>query len=216
LTPRDLAAIVAVANLQPLKPRAVLLRQGRPATSFYVIMRGRLKVGQVTPGGHESAVRMLGPGHMVGGPALFGNATYPVTASAMEPSVVLSWSAAAISSLVSRYPQLARNVMLAMAKRIVELQDRCRELATENVHRRLARALLRLAGHTPQKPDAGPLTPIRCSRQDLSEIAGTTLFTVSRILSQWNRQGLVKTARQKVLLLRPLDLHRIADPADPD
>lgn len=211
LPPRDLAAIVETANLRSLAPRAILLRHGQPARAFYVLMRGRLKVGQRTPDGHETAARLLGPGEMVGGPALFGNATYPVTAAAIESSVVLCWTAAAISALVDRYPPLARNLMLAMANRIVELQDRVRELATESVHQRIARALLRLADQLGKPTPAGILIAARLSRQDLSDMTGTTLFTVSRTLSHWKRDGLVDTGRQKIILRQPHLLRAIAN-----
>jgi len=211
LSERELAAIVEAAQLQSLKQRAILVRQADRARYFHVVMRGRLKVGQMTDGGGGVAVRFLGPGDMIGGPALLEGATYPVTAVAVEPTAVLCWSAEAISELVARHPQLARNVMRVMARRIVELQDRCRELATEAVHRRVARALLRLAVQGGKVVDEGILLGVRLSRQDLSQMAGTTLFTVSRILSQWSREGLVKVGRQKVTLRRPHQLRCIAE-----
>jgi CRP-like cAMP-binding protein len=193
-----------------MKEGAVLVRQGAAARFFYVVMRGRLKAGQVTAEGREVAVRFMGPGQMVGGPALFGGAAYPVTASAVERTVVLCWSAAAISSLVSRHPVLARNVMRAMANRIVELQDRCRELATEPVEQRVARAVLRLAEQAGKAVDGGILLEVRLSRQDLAEMTGTTLFTVSRLLSRWSREGLVMAGRQRLVLRRLAVLREIA------
>ena len=93
----------------------------------------------------------------------------------------------------------------------MELQDRGRELSTEQVDRRVARALLRLAQQTGRKVEGGILLGIRLSRLDLAEMTGTTLFTTSRILSRWTQEGLIEAGRQKVLLRRPHQLVCIAE-----
>src|SRR6185437_10146384 len=141
----DLSAIVGAALLRSFKKSAVVYRQGQQATSLFVIARGRIKMCQVTAGGQENAMNFLGPGQMFGGPAMFGDALYSLTAVAFEASVLLSWSSGTISGFLDRYPRLARNAMSAMAARISELQDLCQELSTERVEQRVARALLRLA-----------------------------------------------------------------------
>ena len=184
LTSSDLTKIVQAASVRPIKRLAVLFRHGAPAMTLYVAAQGRFKLTQVTANGHEVLLRFIGPSQMLGGTALLGDACYPVTAVAVEPSHVLGWSSASISQFLTRHPRLAHNALQLMSQRIVELQDRCRELATEQVDRRVARALLRLAQQTGSKVEGGILLGIRLSRQDLAEMTGTTLFTASRILSR--------------------------------
>jgi CRP-like cAMP-binding protein len=92
-----------------------------------------------------------------------------------------------------------------------QFQDRLRELATERVERRLARMLLRLARQSGQKVTGGILIDLPLSRQNLAEMIGTTLYTVSRILSQWEAHGLVETGRERVVIRRPHGLVVIAD-----
>lgn len=211
LRTEDLAVIVQAAALRSLKKGTVVYRQGQPATFLFVIARGRVKMCQVTADGQENATSFLGAGQMFGGPAMLGDAHYSLTAVSFEASVLLSWSSEAISRLLDRYPRLARNAMSTMAARISELQDRCQELSTERVEQRVARALLRLAQQTGRKEDAGILLRIQLSRQDLAQMTGTTLFSVSRILSKWTKEGLVETGRQRVLLRRPHTLVCIAE-----
>jgi len=108
-------------------------------------------------------------------------------------------------------PRLALNGLEMIAKHFVRAQDRYRELATERVEQRVARALLRLARHMGKKVDAGVLIDMPLSRQNLAEMAGTTLYTVSRILRKWEMNGFVNIGRERVVLKRPHDLVMIAE-----
>jgi len=75
---------------------------------------------------------------------------------------------------------------------------RARELATERVASRVARTLLRLARQSGRPVDGGILVDHPLSRQELAEMTGTTLYTVSRLLSAWEDAGLVEAGRERV------------------
>ena len=77
---------------------------------------------------------------------------------------------------------------------------RARELATERVAARVARALLRLAGQSGREVDGGVLVDHPLSRQELAEMTGTTLYTVSRLLSGWEDAGIVEAGRERVMV----------------
>ncbi|MFZ5819950.1 MAG: helix-turn-helix domain-containing protein, partial [Chloroflexota bacterium] len=79
------------------------------------------------------------------------------------------------------------------------------------VEQRIARVLLRLAGQSGKRVDEGVLIELPFSRQELAEMAGTTLYTVSRVLSSWEKQGLIATGRERVTLTSPHDVMRIAE-----
>ncbi len=110
---------------------------------------------------------------------------------------------------------MAVNALRFLAGRLHELQDRYRELATERVERRVARAVLRLARQAGRKTDAGILIDLPLSRQDLAEMTGTTLYTVSRILSSWESAGLVEVGRERVVIKRGHGLVSIAEDLSP-
>jgi CRP-like cAMP-binding protein len=82
---------------------------------------------------------------------------------------------------------------------------------TERVERRVARALLKLADHAGRKAPGGVEIDFPLSRQDLAEMTGTTLFTVSRLLSGWDEKGLIKAERQRVTVLSAEALQTIAE-----
>jgi CRP-like cAMP-binding protein len=109
-------------------------------------------------------------------------------------------------------PYLSFDLMKLMTGYIQEMQERYRELATEKVERRIARALLRLAAQMGTKNESG--IELSFTRQDLAEMSGTTLYTVSRTLSDWERQGLVEAGRERVLIRNPHGVVSIAEELD--
>jgi CRP/FNR family transcriptional regulator, nitrogen oxide reductase regulator len=76
-------------------------------------------------------------------------------------------------------------------------------MSTQQVEQRVAHALLRLAKQSGKKLDRGIEIDFPISRQDIAQMTGTTLHTVSRILSGWEQQGLVESGRQRIILRDP-------------
>jgi CRP/FNR family transcriptional regulator, nitrogen oxide reductase regulator len=95
------------------------------------------------------------------------------------------------------------------------MQARYEELATEQVEQRLARTLLRLIQRTGRRVEGGVLIDVRLSRQEMAEMTGTSLFTVSRILNRWQEAGLIELRRQRVLVRHPHGLVSIAESLPP-
>ncbi len=120
-----------------------------------------------------------------------------------------------MSRLMERFPPLARNAMRHMSARMQEMQNRVRELSTERVERRIANTLLRLANQTGVKSPAGVLINVALTRQDIAEMTGTTLYTVSRTLSRWEQEGIVESGRERVLIRAPHALVTIAEDLPP-
>ena len=108
--------------------------------------------------------------------------------------------------LLARHPSMAVNVMQIMGQRLQQAHSRLQELSNEEVERRVAHAVLRLAGEAGRKEAEGIRIDFPVSKKDIAELSGTTLHTVSRILSLWERAGLVTGGRQKLLVR---DAHRL-------
>ena len=132
-------------------------------------------------------------------------ATYPASAEALEPSQALLWDRRAFDGFIGRHPVLLRNVMRIVAERMRSLEQRCHELSSQRVPQRVAGTLLRLLGQVGRPADGGIL--IGLSREELGEMTGTTLFSVSRLLGEWEAQRLVKPRREGVIVT---DARRLA------
>lgn len=207
-----LEAAAADARLVRVAANRTFFREGEPARVFYVLHRGRVKFTQISAEGHEVILRVIGAGEPFGGVAAFvENATYPVTARAVEAAEAYTWDGKRIIALMQRFPTIAINAARMIADRLHELQRQHRELMTERVERRIARALLRLAEHAGRRVEGGVEIDFPLSRQDLAQMTGTTLFTVSRTLSGWEADGIIATGRRRVVVRQPHRLVRIAE-----
>jgi CRP-like cAMP-binding protein len=204
-------AVLAAGHFQMVEADAFLFYQDDPAENVYVVVDGRIKLTQLSPEGQQVIMRVATSWMMIAVIGLVKGAAYPVSAEAAETSRVLVWSQAAMLALAERFPVLALNALKLMANQVREFQDRYRELATERVERRLARTIIRLAAQTGKKTGEGVLLDLPLSRQDLAEMTGTTLFTVSRILTQWEEKGLILSGRERVVIRFPHGLVRIAE-----
>lgn len=206
-----LAAVLAVARRQRAPAGRLFFREGEPARWLYVLEHGRVKLTQTSLDGRRVIVRLIGPGDLFGGIAALAATVYPVSAEAVEDSQALAWSGPIVERLFLAHPQMAVNVMRHLAQRVLELQDRLRELSTERVEQRLARALVRLLTWTGQPGPEGVWLGLALSRQELAELIGTTLYTVSRILSRWEREGWVMAGRERLLVRAPQRLQALAE-----
>ncbi len=207
----ELGNIAELSRLRQVKREGFFFHQGDPGTVLYVLTQGQVKLTQLTPEGSQVLLRFITPGEMFGGIAALGDTSYPVSAQAAKDCAALAWDGDTLNKLMESYPRLALNALRHLAQRVQELQQRNLELATERVERRVAHALLRLARASGRKVEGGVLIDLPLSRQDVAEMTGTTLYTVSRILSGWQEQGIIEAGREKVLIRYPHGLVTIAE-----
>ena len=116
-----------------------------------------------------------------------------------------------MDSLMERFPSIAIKALELLGEELADIRSRYQELATERVERRVARALLRLVGQAGTKTEGGVLIDFPLSRQDLAELTGTTLHTVSRILSSWEHKGIIESGRRRIVICQPHGLVTIAE-----
>lgn len=226
ISPEDLQQVVVFENA-PLDDLQLILQngitrsieadsffffQGDAAEYFYVLTSGQAKLMQSSPSGQQVNLRTIYPWQMFGAlGAIRANASYPASAQAQEDSTALAIKSEFMLNIMKTRPYLSTGLMNLMTTYIQEMQSRYRELATERVEQRVANALIRLAGQSGLKSSKEAGIELFFSRQDVAEMTGTTLYTISRLLSEWERQGLIKAGRERITILKPHDLVRIAE-----
>jgi CRP-like cAMP-binding protein len=215
LSADTLVRIVSLAHAKPLEAGEFFFSEGDQAEAFFVLTSGRVKLTQLTPEGHQIVLRLIRPGDAFGGVGAFGDPTYPVSAEAVEPSVALAWMSTTMRQLLETETAIAVNAVRFVADRLHDLQRRYRQAMTERVERRVARAVLRLVHDAGRRVDGGVEITFPVSREDVAEMTGTTLYTVSRLLSAWEEQGIVRSGRQRIVLTKPHALVAIAEDLPP-
>ena len=217
---RDLSEAARSVIAEHLHSRSVkrgsaIFREGEPPSSLYILASGRVKLTHETEDGQEVIVRLIRPGDPFGGAGIWGEPRYPAHAFAQEDSVVLYLPSATFITIVRSNPDLALGILQLLAGRLREAEARVRELQTEQVEQRIAHVLLRLARKVGVKSPDGIELGTRLTRQDLAELAGTTLSTASRTLSAWHQRGIIVARREHVMLARPHALVDIANKTGP-
>lgn len=200
LADADLDAVLASASARRYAPGEIVFRQGEIADAFFVLLNGRLKVTQTTPDGQQVVVRHVNPGEIFGIARAVRRPDFPGTAEAVTESLALAWPSEQWDALTARCPALAVNALGTVGQRLQDAHTRIRELSTEAVERRVAHALLRLVRQAGRKTDEGILIDFPVSRQDIAEMTGTTLHTVSRLMAAWEARGLVASGRKRVVV----------------
>lgn len=211
LSPAELDAVLQEARSIRVPKSGHVFEQGEDAHSFFVLLHGHVRASKVTPTGEQIVVRYVAPGETFGVATAIGLNRYPATATAVDDSIVLSWPTGAWPRLVERYPALAANTLRTVGGRLQETHSRVIEMSTQQVEQRVAHALLRLAKQSGRKVESGVQIDFPISRQDIAQMTGSTLHTISRLLSSWEQKGLIESGRQKIILREPHQLVVLAD-----
>ncbi|MBI2058194.1 MAG: Crp/Fnr family transcriptional regulator [Nitrospirae bacterium] len=196
------------AVIRPAKQRRIArgvfyFHQGDPARRLLILREGKVKFCQANSAGRQVTLKIIGPGQVLGSMAILGDETYPFSAQALTATTAWEWDSAQVIRLMNRFPPIAMNALRIVLGRLEEMQKKYRYMATERVELRLARVLARLAEEHGKPVQAGIVINLPLTRQELAEMAGTTLFTVSRILNQWKGKGFVRIGRGRVMLAAP-------------
>jgi CRP/FNR family transcriptional regulator, nitrogen oxide reductase regulator len=180
--------------------------EGLPAERFFLLLDGFIRVVRTTPHGEQVIALHIPPGQLFGIAPALGRDTYPATAVAAAESLALGWPARLWPEFSAGYDGFATETYRTIGARLGEFQARVTELATQAVEQRVAGALLRMANQSGRKTEAGIEIAFPVTRNDIAEMTGTTLHTVSRLLSAWERAGVVKSTRRHITVTDP---HRL-------
>jgi CRP-like cAMP-binding protein len=207
----DLDRILSLARSVRVAKDDAVFEQGATAESFYLLLDGHVRVVRTTAEGDQVIARYIHAGELFGIAVAMGRKAFPASAVAAVDCVVLVWPNAAWGELSSRYPAFAGGAYRMIGNRLQETQARVVELSTEQVEQRVAHTLLRLANQSGRKTPEGIEIGFPITRQEIAEMTGTTLHTVSRLLSAWEQKGLIRGGRQKVTIADPHGLMLIAE-----
>ncbi|MES2541398.1 MAG: Crp/Fnr family transcriptional regulator [Pseudomonadota bacterium] len=183
-----------------------IFSEGLPVERFFLLLDGHIRVIRTTSGGDQIIALHIAPGQLFGIGAAIGRTTYPATAMTADDCVTLAWPNRLWQVFVDSYDGFATETYKAVGERVGEMNNRIVEMATQAVEQRIACAILRLVTQAGRKVDGGIEIGMPITRQNLSDMTGTTLHTVSRLLSGWERDGIVLSERRKITVTAP---HRL-------
>jgi CRP-like cAMP-binding protein len=190
--------IAGCAKARSFARDELLFMQGHPARHLILLQAGSVKLTQISVGGNEVILSIKGKGDAVSINSEAQHCVHTCSARAVERCKALTWEYARLQGLLADYPAIRRNINHILSSQLCELEERFREVATEKAAKRLALLLLRLLTRVGTPHAAG--IQISLSREELAQMTGTTLFTISRILSRWADKGAVLPRREAIVI----------------
>lgn len=170
----------------------VIFWEGDVSEWFYIVAEGEVKVSKMASTGKEIILSFFGKGEIFGEATVFEDKPYPVSATAVAETRLLGIRKADFINFLTQQPEVAMKIIGILSSRLRESQSRLRDFAGERVEQRLARMLLMLSEKLG--------TTVSFTRQELSDMAGTTTETTIRILSQWKDHGLIRSLRGQIFI----------------
>jgi len=210
LAPADLKAVLAAAKQRRFLANSVITNQGDRANYLFLLISGRARYFYITPEGQKMLLRWLPPGEIFGGSALLARASdYLVSAETVRNSSLLVWDRATIRGLAAQHPRLLENALAIVSDYLDGYLAVHVSMTCHTARQRLAQVLVNLASGIGHKAPGG--VELNVSNEDLANAANVTTFTASRLLSEWQRNGMLVKSRGRVLLRCPerLLLHEL-------
>ncbi len=202
----EIREILDLADHRRWDAERSIFREGDPADTFFLLLDGTVRVVRVTEDGDQVVPLHIPAGQLFGIAPALGRDTYPATAVAAIECFTLGWPARLWSDFADRYDGFATETWREIGARMNELHVKIAELATRAVEQRVASALLRMVNQTGRKVALNREIGFPVTRLTISEMTGTTLYTVSRLMSAWEKRGIIASTRKHVTVLDPHQL----------
>lgn len=201
----DCAVVLGGSREKTFQRRDTLFLEDDSVRQIILLVAGSVKITQLGVNGSEVILRVTCAGELVDSFGSFPANSHYASGQALQYCRALVWDPSLFQMLLQRFPLMQTNLLRIMADRLRELEQRFRELATEKVAARVANQLLRLLPQMGRRIHG--TVKISLSREELAQMTGTTLFTISRLLCLWEEQGIVEPRREAVLIC---DTERLA------
>ena len=187
-----------------------IYQAGDKANALYVVAEGRVKLSHLSAGGTETLTDILGPGELFGAMSSLGEPLHLNSAQALVDSCILRIGQTEFRQILEENPKVALRVLDDLARRLRQAHSDVGSQTTHSVKQRVAIAVLRLADKLGQRDDQGVLLNVPLSRADLAGLARSTPESVSRIMSQWKKDGVIDSGRRWTRILNPDFLEKVA------
>lgn len=208
LNAEDRAALAPLCELRAYEKGATLFEEGHAATFIHFLFVGRVKIVKATPD-RDLILEILGPGEPVGAVAVFEQRPFPATAVALEPSGTVSIAERDFFQLIEKRPEITRRLLAGLTLRLMALNRRLADM-TGSVEYRAARLFSTLAERIGKAGADGTFVALHLSRQDIADLVGTTIESAIRIMSRWQKEGIVETDKEGFLIRKMERLREIA------
>jgi CRP-like cAMP-binding protein len=195
------AALRATLKETAVPKGEVLFQEGEPGDRMYVIMDGKVKLGQTSSDGRETLLGVLGPGEMFGELSLFDPGLRTSTATALTDAVVLGMGHDQLGPWLAGRPEVAASLLQALARRLRRTNEAMADLVFSDVPGRVAKALMDLGEKFGTVTPEGLMVTHDMTQEELAQLVGASRETVNKALADFAQRGWIRLESRQVLIL---------------
>jgi len=183
------------------KKGQLLFYEGSKPLGVYCINSGRVKLYKTGEDGKQHILRIYGKGEILGLASIFAGRDYTTSAEAIEDSVICFIEKSGFFPFLSRYPNLALEVIRNLSQEVMTEEEQIQVLALKTADQRLAQLLLMLKETFGHPENSHIVLSLPLSRKEMAEMIGTTPETVIRLLKQFEKRGFVEIRGRRIVIL---------------
>lgn len=215
LDARDRADLEGASRELVLRRGEPVFRAGEPGRGVFVLRRGRVKVSQRSGAGREVILWFCGEGEIFGMAEATRGGVRVVNADASEDAVVWSLTTSAFRKFVTQHPSAALLALESFAVRLRDLSGTLVNIVSDDVRLRVVKVILRLGARYGTRRNDRVQVAIPLTHQEIADMIGTTRQTVTGVLNELKRAGVLAFNRHRIQIASERDLLALAGAPPP-
>jgi CRP/FNR family cyclic AMP-dependent transcriptional regulator len=200
LTDDDIASLARLTARKRYPKDTVVFFENEEGDTFFMILEGRIKVTILGDDGREIILSVLGPGDFFGEMALLDNEPRSATAIAVEETELLSLQRVDFQSVLTDNRSIVSALIKVLTSRLRRANHQISTLALLDVYGRVARVIVDMAREEGKRLKDGRIAFRRATHQEIANRIGTTRETVTRMLKDLERQGLIHIEGKEIVV----------------
>ncbi len=209
LTKEELLKLSECKTSYTIKKGEAIFEEGEVTNGIYCVKEGICKLTKLSANGKDQIVKLVKSGELLGQRSMISNEATNLSATALEDMEVCFIPKSEVLQFFDTNNQFSMNVMKTICGDLKEADDHMVSLAQKNVKERLAETLLYLED-TFGKNEDGTLH-IQLTREELAGMIGTATESCIRLLSDFNKSGLIALVGKKIAIVDRNKLKRISE-----
>lgn len=206
----DLKKMSKLVHSRRYRRQEVIFHANDPGTALFILKSGTVKISVMDHEAHEVILKLLYPGDFFGEMALLDGYHRSATVTAVENSEALVLQRESFLGILRKQPELILNMLLAVCRRLRQTDDKIRSLVFADAYGKVAETLLRLSSEKGERGKEGISIRIPFSSKELANLVGITRQTLSRVLREYQRAGVLRITGRQILIMDEARLQREA------
>jgi CRP/FNR family transcriptional regulator len=199
----DLERIAQVAVPREFGAGELVFREGDASDTCYVVREGHARAIRTHGDGRTITLATFGPGDIFGELAMFEDERRSATVQAVEPTRVVGVLGPDMRGLMSRHPEIASRLVVALGRRLREMNERLSRQSFQTVQSRVAVVLSQLVEQEVAAGNGPDDVLLTTTQADLAQLAGSSRESASRFLAVLERAGVISQGRGRLVVHQP-------------